>query len=350
MRDQPVADREGGAPNGAPPAQQPVAGSGPPAGAEAPRFRPVGAPFKVPQQGAPPSGGPTAGPAAAQRTVYRSSSAPVEQGGRSWATRWALPVARVALSLPLVQFAAVSAGLVLYALYLLGGRFVDEPSGVTLGLVALGAAVVCGISLLGFAAALRECPRHRLWLWSFVGSVVAALAAAACLALGVDVLPAVVAAGALFYAAIVAAICGVISICELDTGRPVDRVAGRPWRAWLWRVALALIAAMLAAAAAGLALSSFAASYVPAQTEFHLGSSVWQHVSHRSGLGLAGGVLALIAANAGLAALFGLLVHGAVRALGWWRGRLHTWWLGAAGVTVALGIIAWILDSSLPRW
>jgi hypothetical protein len=148
----------------------------------------------------------------------------------------------------------------------------------------------------------------------------------------------------------VAAVCGVIDICDLDTGRPTDRVTGLPWTFWLWRGVLAAIALLAAAAAAGLALSLFADSYVPAQAEFHLGSSIWQQVSHRGGLGLLGGVLALIAANAGLAALFGLLVHAGMRALGWWRGRLHVWWLGVAGVTVVLGVIAWILDSSLPRW
>jgi hypothetical protein len=286
----------------------------------------------------------------AKPTVYRSPGAPMNEVGRTWATRWAVPVLRVALSLPLVQFAAVSAGLALYSLDLLGSHSADEPSGLTLGLVALGAAVVCGFSLLGFVTALRECPRHRLWLWSFIGSVLAALAAALGLALGVDALPAAVAAAALFYTAVVAALCGVVGICGLDAGRPVDRVAGLPRTAWLSRIALAVIALLLAAGTAGLAFSLFAASFVPAQAEFKLGSSIWQQVSHRGGLGLVGGVLALIAANAALAALFGLLVHVAMRALGWWRGRLHAWWLGAAGVTVALGVIAWILDSSLPRW
>jgi hypothetical protein len=259
-------------------------------------------------------------------------------------------VLRVALSLPLVQFAAVAAGLVLYALYLVGSNSPDEPSGLSLGLVALGAAVVCGINLFGLATALRECPRHRLWLWSFVASVAADLVAAACLALGVDAVPAAIAAAALFYTAVVAAVCGVIGICDLDTGRPVDRAAGLPWTAWSWRVPLAAVAFLLAAGVAALAFSLFAASYVPAQTEFDLGASIWQHVSHRSGLGLVGGLLGLIAANAALAAVFGLLVHAALRALGWWRGRLHVWWLGVAGVTVVLGVVAWILDSSLPRW
>jgi hypothetical protein len=352
-----MADREGGAPDGPPPpAQQPDAGSGGPAGQQAPRFRPVGAPFQVPQQGAPGPGqvAPTPGQAAPApgRTVYRASGAPaqVSPGGRSWATRWALPVLRVALSLPLVQFAAVSAGLVLYTLYLVGSDSPDEPSGLSLGLVAFGAAAVCGITLLGFATALRECPRHRLWLWSFIASILAALAAAACLALGVDALPAAIAAAALFYSAVVAAVCGVVSVCDLDSGRPVDRTSGLPWTAWLWRIALAGVAVLLAAGAAALAFSLFADSYVPAQAEFHLGSSIWQHVSHRGGLGLIGGLLALIAANAGLAALFGLLVHVALRSLGWWRGRLHAWWLGVAGATMVLGLIAWILDSSLPRW
>jgi hypothetical protein len=361
-----MADREGGAPNGTPPPdQQPVGGPGRPAGEQASRYRTVGAPFQVPQRGVPISGGPASGTAApgkpapdtvpprmpgAPRTVYRVTGAPVDQSGRSWATRWALPVLRVALSLPLLQFAAVSAGLVLYALSLVGSHSVDEPSGLSLGLVALAAAVVCGVSLLGFSTALRECPRHRLWLWSFIASVVAALAAAAGLAFGVDALPVAIAAAALFYTAVVAAVCGAASVCDLDGGRPLDRVAGLPRAAWLWRLVLAVPAVLLAAGTAALAFSLFADSYVPAQAEFHLGSSIWQQVSHRGGLGLVGGLLALMAANAGLAALFGLLVHVALRALGWWRGRLHAWWLGVAGVTVALGVIAWILDSSLPRW
>jgi hypothetical protein len=282
--------------------------------------------------------------------VYRSRGAAIEQEHDTRATRWSLPVLRVALSLPLMQFAAISAGLLLYALSLLGGHSADEPSGVKIALVAVGAAAVCGLSVLGFATALRERPRQRLWLWSFVGSAVAALAAAVALAVGVDAVPTTVTAVALFYIAVVAALCGVIGIYGLDAGRPMDRVAGRPWTSWLWRVALALVALVAAAGTAALAFSLFADSYVPAQTEFSLGASVWQQVSHRSGLGLVGGVLAMIAANAGLAALFGLLVYVAVRALGWWRGRLHAWWLGVAGVTVSLGVIAWILDSSLPRW
>jgi hypothetical protein len=344
-----MADGEGGAPSGAPPPdQQPVAGR--PGGGQASRFRPVGAPFQVPQQSPPISGQPAPRAPAAPRTVYRAAGAPIDQSGRRWATRWALPVARVALSLPLVQFAAVSAGLVFYVLGLLGGHSADEPSGLTLGFIAVGAAVVCGVSLLGFATALRECPRRRLWLWSLAASVLAALAAGAGLGFGVDALPAAIAAAALVYVAVVAAVCGVVGICDLDSGRPVDRVAGLPWTAWLWRHVLAAIALLLAAGAAALAFSLFADSYVPAQAEFHLGASIWQQVSHRGGLGLLGGLLALIAANAGLAALFGLLLHVAMRALGWWRGRLHAWWLGVAGVTVALGVIAWILDSSLPRW
>lgn len=362
-----MADREGGVPNGPPPPeQQPDAGSGGPAGEQAPRFRPVGAPFQVPKPGAPSPqrpvsaadraapvpGRPAPGAPGPGRTVYRASGAPApaSSSDRGWATRWAVPVLRVALSLPLVQFAAVSAGLVLYALYLVGSNSPDEPSGLSLGLVAIGAAAVCGVTLLGFATALRECPRRRLWLWSFSASILAALAAAACLALGVDAVPAAIAAAALFYSAVVAAVCGVVGICDLDAGRPVDRATGRPWTAWLWRIVLAGVAVVLAAGAAALAFSLFADSYVPAQAEFHLGSSIWQHVSHRGGLGLVGGLLALIAANASLAALFGLLVHVALRALGWWRGRLHAWWLGAAGATMVLGLIAWILDSSLPRW
>ena len=388
-----MAEREGGAPNGAPPPdQQPSGGPGWPGGGQSPRFRPVGEPFQVPTRGAPipgqappvgpgqlpvaaPGQSPPVGPGqpppgasvpsraapaptpgvppralSSARTIYRVPGTPADQTGRGWATRWALPVLRVALSLPLVQFAAVSAGLALYSLYLAGSHPPDEPSGLSLWLVAFAAAVVCGVSLLGFATALRECPRHRLWLWSFVASVVAALAAAAGLALGVDAVPAAIAAAALFYTAVVAAVCGVIGICDMDTGRPADRATGLPRTAWLWRSVVAGIAFLLAAAAAGLALSLFADSYVPAQAEFHLGSSIWQQVSHRGGLGLFGGLLALIAANAGLAALFGLLVHVGMRALGWWRGRLHAWWLGVAGVTVALGVIAWILDSSLPRW
>ena len=225
-----------------------------------------------------------------------------------------------------------------------------SPRELKIALVAVGAAAVCGLSVLGFATALRERPRHRLWLWSFIGSAVAALAAAVALVLGVDAVPTAVTAAALFYTAVVAALCGAVGIYGLDAGRPMDRVAGRPWTSWLWRVALALVALVAAAGTAALAFSLFADSYVPAQTEFSLGPSVWQQVSHRSGLGLVGGVLAMIAANAGLAALFGLLVHVAVRALGWWRGRLHVWWLGVAGITVSLGVIAWILDSSLPRW
>jgi len=359
-----MADREGGAPNDAPPPdEQPSAWPDQPIGRQATRFRQVGEPFQVPQRvvpvlGQPAPGSGTSKPAlgapprtpSSTRTIYRAAGTPIDQTGRSWATRWALPVLRVALSLPLMQFAAVSAGLALYSLYLVGSHSADEPSGLSLGLAAFAAAVVCGVCLLGFATALRECPRHRLWLWSFVASVVAALVAAAGLAFGVDAVPAAIAAAALFYAAVVAAVCGVIDICDLDTGRPTDRVTGLPWTFWLWRGVLAAIALLAAAAAAGLALSLFADSYVPAQAEFHLGSSIWQQVSHRGGLGLLGGVLALIAANAGLAALFGLLVHAGMRALGWWRGRLHVWWLGVAGVTVVLGVIAWILDSSLPRW
>jgi hypothetical protein len=357
-----MAEWEGGAPSGAPlPGQLPPGGPDRPGGEQGSRFRPVGEPFQVPQRGAPvpsqsapgagvPAPGTSPRVPGATRTIYRVAGTPTDQTGRGWATRWALPVLRVALSLPLVQFAAVSAGLVLYALYLVGSHSPDEPSGLSLGLVALAAAVVCGVNLLGFATALRECPRHRLWLWSFIASVVAALAAAAGLALGVDAVPAAIAAAALFYTAVVAAVCGVIGICDLDVGRPVDRSAGLTRTAWLWRGVLAGIAILLAAGTAGLAFSLFADSYVPAQSEFNLGSSIWQQVSHRGGLGLVGGLLALIAANAGLAALFGLLVHVAMRALGWWRGRLHAWWLGVAGVTVALGVIAWILDSSLPRW
>ena len=383
-----MAEREGGAPNGTPPPeQQPEPGSSKPAGRQAPRFRPVGAPFQMPRPSAPsPQRPPSApghdtpapghdtpapghdtpvpsrhaavpsrpGPGApgAARTIYRASGAPapVSQEDRSWATRWAVPVLRVALSLPLVQFAAVSGGLVLYALYLVGSNSPDEPSGLSLGLVALAAAAICGVSLVGFATALRECPRHRLWLWSFVASVVAALVAAACLALGVDAVPAAIAAAALFYSAVVAAVCGVVGLCGLDSGRPVERATGLAGAALVWRIVLAGAAILLAAGTAALAFSLFADSYVPAQAEFNLGSSIWQHVSHRGGIGLIGGLLALIAANAGLAALFGLLVHVALRALGSWRGRLHTWWLGVAGATMVLGLIAWILDSSLPRW
>ena len=68
------------------------------------------------------------------------------------------------------------------------------------------------------------------------------------------------------------------------------------------------------------------------------------------GVSGAGHVLALIAANGGVAALFGLLFHTAVRTLGWWRGRLHRWWLAIAALTVVVGAAGWLLDSSLPRW
>jgi len=316
------------------------------------RFRAVGAPFQIPQAAAswpeerkrPPADRPD------RPTVYRAGES-TDSGPavENWATRWLLPMLRVALSLPLVYIAAVSAGLALYLLYLLGGHAHDEPPHLTLGLAAAAVAVVCAFALLGFATALRECPRRRLWLWSFVGSLLAAAGAGAALALGVDRLLAGCAAAALSYTAVTAGVCGIIRACHWDPGRPVESLAGRSWRAWPWRVLVAIVACLFAAAAAALAFSLAAASFVPAQAQFSLGSSIWQEVTARHGVGLVGGVLALVAANAGVAALFGLLVHVAVRTLGWWRGRLHVWWLGVAGVTVALGVIAWILERSLPR-
>jgi hypothetical protein len=305
-----------------------------------PLYRAVGAPFQV-----------GVGAASAGRSVYLSAQAAGAQAGvENWATRWLLPPLRVALSLPLVACAAVSAGAALYALGLLGGAAPYEVSGAWLGLAAGAAAAVCAVMLLGWAALLRERPRHSLWLFGLLGAAVLAVPAALAAGLGMQRVPAAVAAGALIFVALTSALCGSAAHWRLETGAAPEPFAGHGRLGWLWRVPAALVAAAAAAGAALVAFSLFAASFVPAQEPFALGASAWQLVSARSGAGLVGGVVALAAVNVAAGALFGLLAHGAVRALGWWRGRLHLWWLIAATVTLPLGVIAWLLDSSLPRW
>jgi hypothetical protein len=275
---------------------------------------------------------------------------------KGWVKRWLFPGLRVAGSLPLMYVASVAAGLVLYLLYLIGSNAADEPSRLWLGLGALAGAAVCAAMLIGHRVVLCEHPRFIAWVGAPVGASVAGIAGAVAAALGVPAVFALPAAAALFYMAAATAASGLTSAgsrgdaASLVGSGAAHTRAGAHWYGWFWRVPLALVATALAAGAAALAFSLFAAAVVPAQPEFALGKSIWQQVSSRPALGRAGGVVALLFASGGLAALFGLCVHVAVRACGRWRGRLHAWWLGVAGVTVALGVIAWILDGSLPRW
>ena len=323
------ADEGAGGPQGTP-------GAGGPAG-----YRPVGEPFQVPPQ----SG---RGP----RTVYssarlpRDAEAPVERDeGR--AARWLLPGFRLALSLPLVCWAAVSGGLTLFLLGLLITHNAPELSVGLLSAAAGAAAAVCVLSLFAWAVALIESPRHRLWLWSLVASGLAAAGAGAALALGVSLLPAAGATGALVYAVLVSLVCGVTA--SYGAARP-QAAAARGWLGWAWRAMVAVVATAAAAGVAAVAFSLFAVSFLPAQREFGLAPPLWSQASAHSGSKEALGWLAVAAANAGVAAVFGLCVFAAGRVLGFWRGRLHRWWLFAALGTVLLGLIAWLLDSSLPRW
>ena len=329
-----VAPAESEAPGGENGAQ-PLS-SAPPA----PRYRAVGAPFQVGVDAGLPG-----------RTVYRSASATETRPAvKNWATRWVLPPLRVALSLPLVAFAAVVAGVALYAVGLLGDAAPYEAGGTWLALAAAAAAAVCAVALLGWAVLLRERPRHRLWLLSLLTATVLAVPAALAAGLAMWPLLAAVAAGALAFVALASALCGAAAHLHLETGPAPKPSTRRGWFGWAWRIPVVLFAAGGAAAAALLAFSLFAVCFVPAQEPFALGPSVWQQVTVRGGAGLLGGVLAVAAANAAAAALFGLMVHGAIRTLGWWRGRLHLWWLITAAATLPLGFIAWLLDSSLPRW
>jgi len=308
-------------------------------GLSEPRYRLVGTPFQIPVDDV------------VRRQTESVGSGP---GARrlstsSWTTRWMLPALREVLSLPLVYFAAVSAGAALWLLALAGQDAPDEPSPALLAGGAALAAAICLITVLGWAALLDERAHRRLWLWSLLTSGAGALVAAASMVLGWSTVLAACAAGALFYTALTSSFCGVISRAGLAADLTVRPYAVRPL-GWLWRVPLALLAVGAAAAVAFLAFSLAVISYLPAQPEFALGETIWTRAVESGGVSGAGHVLALIAANGGVAALFGLLFHTAVRTLGWWRGRLHRWWLAIAALTVVVGAAGWLLDSSLPRW
>lgn len=296
--------------------------------------------------GSPPLPSPAA--QATPRTLYRSSA--FEAAVENWATRWALPAGRVALAMPLVYAAAAAAGFTLYLLGLLGSTAPYEAGSGVLATAALCAFTVCVLALLGWGVLLNERPRRRSWLpvlltaaALFVPSVLAA-------ALDLHRAMALATAAALSGVVLAAAVAGAAGHWRLETGRGAERDHAGSRRAWLWRLPLWLLAVAGACGAALVTLSVFTASFLPAQEAFGLGPTSWQIVTGRSGAALAGGVLAVALVNVAAACLFGLFVNAAARLVGRRRGRLHLWWTIAAAVTLPLGVIAWLLDSSLPRW
>jgi len=288
---------------------------------------------------------------------------------------------RVVLTLPLVWGAAVAAGLGVYLLVL--AFTVGDPglSDLWLALGGLAALAASLLATLSCGILLRERPRSVGVLIVIGAAAVGAVAAAILAAFGFAAVPSIAVGVLLGYAAVALALLWAAAASPPAAGssrgagdgsRPgmgsgfagapsgssvwidsparwswtSERAAGARSPAWL---AIGIVGALIAAAAAlavgFAAFSLFAESFVSGQSELGWETTLWSAALDDGVLN----VVTLVLANLGLAALYGLLAWGAALSVGDWRGRIAWRWAVVLGVLVVAGIVAWLLDGSLPR-
>jgi hypothetical protein len=129
----------------------------------------------------------------------------------------------------------------------------------------------------------------------------------------------------------------------------VERSARSP--AWFALGVLGALMLTAAAVAAGfVAYSLFVESFVAGQAELDWQDTLLSTALQESAGGGALGVVVLVLVNLGCAALFGLLAWAAALCVGGWRGRIAWRWGIVLGVLLIAGVVAWLLDASLPRF
>jgi len=309
---------------------------------------------------------------------------------------------RVLLTLPLVWGGALAAGLGVYLVAV--GVTVGDPGMSDLGLVlcGLGSLAAALVQTLAFGALLAE---HLHGRYTFVLLCVAAAGAvgAAVLAvLGYPAAPTLAVAGLLGYAAAIMAPTWALGM-RTSAGpggavpRPVMDASGRGWTQvggsgagygasgpgggpfgvslrdgawgdaparWSWEgghdrgrssalFALGVLGALVLAGAATavgfVAFSLFAESFVAGQVELGWQDTLLSTALNGKDGGGVLGVLMLVLANLGCAALFGLLAWAAALCAGGGRGRVALRWAVVLGVLLIAGVVCWLLDGSLPR-
>jgi hypothetical protein len=327
-----------------------------------------GRPAPPPTGPRPPAGRPAAKPAPGSRVAAHPPLT------RLWPLH-------VVLTLPLVWGAAVAAGLGVYLLVL--AFTVGDPglSDLGLALCGLGGLATSLVATLSCGILLRERPRSVGALIVLCAAAAGAVAAVVLAVLGLAVVPCIAVGVLLGYAAVALALLWAAAASVAAAGAPrsaTDRFgpamgpdsAGAPpgssvWidspARWSWNserapgvrspawLAIGIVGALIASAAAlavgFAAFSLFAESFVSGQPELGWETTLWAAALDDGILD----VVTLVLANLGLAALFGLLAWGAALSVGDWRGRIAWRWAVVLGILVVAGVVAWLLDGSLPR-